>query len=45
VSGELEGKVVAIAGAGGGLGPTVSSHLAARGARLALAERHPVLAD
>jgi NAD(P)-dependent dehydrogenase (short-subunit alcohol dehydrogenase family) len=45
VSGELSGKVVAIAGAGGGLGPTVSSLLATRGAKLALAERHPELAD
>ena len=41
---ELEGKVVAIAGAGGGLGPVVSSHLAARGAKLALAERNPEMA-
>jgi NAD(P)-dependent dehydrogenase (short-subunit alcohol dehydrogenase family) len=40
----LEGKVVAIAGAGGGLGPTVSSLLASRGAKLALAERNPELA-
>jgi NAD(P)-dependent dehydrogenase (short-subunit alcohol dehydrogenase family) len=40
----LEGKVVAIAGAGGGLGPVVSSLLADRGARLALAERNPELA-
>jgi NAD(P)-dependent dehydrogenase (short-subunit alcohol dehydrogenase family) len=38
---ELDGRVVAIAGAGGGLGPTVSSLLASRGAKLALAERHP----
>jgi NAD(P)-dependent dehydrogenase (short-subunit alcohol dehydrogenase family) len=44
VSGSLEGKVVAIAGAGGGLGPIVSSHMAAHGARLALAERNPELA-
>jgi len=41
---DLEGKVVAIAGAGGGLGPTVSSLLASRGAKLALAERNPELA-
>ena len=40
----LEDKVVAIAGAGGGLGPTVSSLLASRGAKLALAERNPDLA-
>jgi NAD(P)-dependent dehydrogenase (short-subunit alcohol dehydrogenase family) len=44
VTRDLDGKVVAIAGAGGGLGPVVSSHLAARGARLALAERNPELA-
>jgi NAD(P)-dependent dehydrogenase (short-subunit alcohol dehydrogenase family) len=44
VTAELEGKVVAIAGAGGGLGPVVSSHLAARGAKLALAERNPEMA-
>lgn len=41
---DLEGKVVAIAGAGGGLGPAVSSLLAERGAKLALAERSPELA-
>jgi NAD(P)-dependent dehydrogenase (short-subunit alcohol dehydrogenase family) len=40
----LEGKVVAIAGAGGSLGPIVSGLLAERGARLALAERTPELA-
>jgi NAD(P)-dependent dehydrogenase (short-subunit alcohol dehydrogenase family) len=44
VSGELDGKVVAIAGAGGSLGPIVSASLADRGARLALAERTPDLA-
>jgi NAD(P)-dependent dehydrogenase (short-subunit alcohol dehydrogenase family) len=38
---DLDGRVVAIAGAGGGLGPAVSKVLAARGAKLALAERHP----
>jgi NAD(P)-dependent dehydrogenase (short-subunit alcohol dehydrogenase family) len=38
---ELDGRVVAIAGAGGGLGPTVSELLARDGASLALAERHP----
>jgi NAD(P)-dependent dehydrogenase (short-subunit alcohol dehydrogenase family) len=42
---DLEGKVVAIAGAGGGLGPTVSRTLADHGATLALAERHPELAE
>lgn len=41
----LEGKVVAIAGAGGSLGPIVSGVLAERGARLALAERTPELAS
>jgi NAD(P)-dependent dehydrogenase (short-subunit alcohol dehydrogenase family) len=41
VSGDLDGRVVAIAGAGGSLGPIVSEVLAARGAKLALAERHP----
>lgn len=41
---DLDGKVVAIAGAGGGLGPAVASVLAARGAKLALAERNPELA-
>ncbi|HEY0632658.1 MAG TPA: SDR family oxidoreductase [Thermoleophilaceae bacterium] len=44
MSGELDGKVVAIAGAGGSLGPIVSALLAERGARLALAERTPDLA-
>jgi NAD(P)-dependent dehydrogenase (short-subunit alcohol dehydrogenase family) len=41
----LEGKVVAIAGAGGSLGPIVSSVLAEHGAKLALGERHPDLAE
>jgi NAD(P)-dependent dehydrogenase (short-subunit alcohol dehydrogenase family) len=40
----LDGKVVAIAGAGGSLGPIVSGLLAERGALLALAERNPDLA-
>jgi NAD(P)-dependent dehydrogenase (short-subunit alcohol dehydrogenase family) len=44
VSGDLDGKVVAIAGAGGSLGPIVSRVLAAHGAKLALAERNPDLA-
>ena len=35
---ELEGKVVAIAGAAGGLGPTVAARLAADGAALALTD-------
>jgi NAD(P)-dependent dehydrogenase (short-subunit alcohol dehydrogenase family) len=41
----LEGKVVAIAGAGGSLGPIVSGLLAERGALLALAERNAELAQ
>jgi NAD(P)-dependent dehydrogenase (short-subunit alcohol dehydrogenase family) len=45
VTGGLDGKVVAIAGAGGSLGPIVSAALAERGAALALAERHPELAE
>jgi NAD(P)-dependent dehydrogenase (short-subunit alcohol dehydrogenase family) len=45
VSGDLSGKVVAIAGAGGSLGPIVSSVLAARGATLALAERNAAMAQ
>jgi NAD(P)-dependent dehydrogenase (short-subunit alcohol dehydrogenase family) len=45
LSGDLEGKVVAIAGAGGSLGPVVSSVLAERGAKLALAERNPDMAQ
>jgi NAD(P)-dependent dehydrogenase (short-subunit alcohol dehydrogenase family) len=44
VSADLAGKVVAIAGAGGGLGPVVSATLAERGATLALAERNPDMA-
>jgi NAD(P)-dependent dehydrogenase (short-subunit alcohol dehydrogenase family) len=40
----IEGKVVAIAGAGGGLGPAVSKRLLDEGATLALAERNPELA-
>jgi NAD(P)-dependent dehydrogenase (short-subunit alcohol dehydrogenase family) len=45
VSGDLTGKVVAIAGAGGSLGPVVSSLLAERGASLALAERNAEMAQ
>src|SRR3954468_19813925 len=41
----LDGKVVAIAGAGGSLGPIVSGLLAERGALLALAGRTPDLAS
>ena len=44
MSADLSGKVVAIAGAGGSLGPVVSSVLAARGATLALAERNAEMA-
>ena len=35
---DLDGKIVAIAGAGGGLGPTVAARLAAAGATLALTD-------
>jgi NAD(P)-dependent dehydrogenase (short-subunit alcohol dehydrogenase family) len=45
VSGDLSGKVVAIAGAGGSLGPIVSSVLASHGATLALAERNAEMAQ
>jgi NAD(P)-dependent dehydrogenase (short-subunit alcohol dehydrogenase family) len=38
--GDLDGRVVAIAGAAGGLGPAVASTLADRGASLALGERN-----
>lgn len=36
--GELDGKVIAIAGAGGGLGPSVAAELYAEGASLALTD-------
>lgn len=39
---ELEGRVIAIAGAGGGLGPTVASRLAAGGATVALTDRDEI---
>jgi NAD(P)-dependent dehydrogenase (short-subunit alcohol dehydrogenase family) len=42
---ELEGRVIAIAGAGGGLGPVVAKRLADAGASLALADRHQEIAD
>jgi NAD(P)-dependent dehydrogenase (short-subunit alcohol dehydrogenase family) len=42
---ELEGRVIAIAGAGGGLGPVVAKRLAGAGASLALADRSQELAD
>ena len=38
---DLEGRVIAIAGAGGGLGPIVAQRLADAGASLALADRQP----
>jgi NAD(P)-dependent dehydrogenase (short-subunit alcohol dehydrogenase family) len=42
---DLEGRVIAIAGAGGGLGPVVAQRLADAGASLALADRHQEIAD
>ncbi|HKH40809.1 MAG TPA: SDR family oxidoreductase [Solirubrobacterales bacterium] len=42
---ELDGRVIAIAGAGGGLGPVVAKRLADAGANLALADRHKEIAD
>src|SRR3954454_15251254 len=42
---ELEGRVIAIAGAGGGLGPVVAKRLVDAGASLALADRHQEIAD
>src|SRR5918992_486715 len=42
---QLEGRVIAIAGAGGGLGPIVSKRLAEAGATLALADRTQEHAD
>jgi NAD(P)-dependent dehydrogenase (short-subunit alcohol dehydrogenase family) len=45
VSRDLEDRVVAVAGAGGSLGPIVTAELAARGAKLGLAERTPDLAQ
>ena len=42
---ELSGRVFAIAGAGGGLGPVVSKRLADAGANLALADRTQETAD
>jgi NAD(P)-dependent dehydrogenase (short-subunit alcohol dehydrogenase family) len=41
----LEGRVIAIAGAGGNLGPTVVRRLAPTGARLALGGRHKAPLD
>ncbi len=42
---DLSGRVFAIAGAGGGLGPVVSKRLADAGANLALADRSQEIAD
>jgi NAD(P)-dependent dehydrogenase (short-subunit alcohol dehydrogenase family) len=42
---ELEGRVIAIAGAGGGLGPVVAKRLADAGATLGLADRTQEHAD
>jgi NAD(P)-dependent dehydrogenase (short-subunit alcohol dehydrogenase family) len=42
---DLEGRVIAIAGAGGGLGPVVAKRLADAGATLALADRSQEIAD
>jgi NAD(P)-dependent dehydrogenase (short-subunit alcohol dehydrogenase family) len=42
---DLDGRVIAIAGAGGGLGPVVAQRLAEAGATLALADRHQETAD
>jgi NAD(P)-dependent dehydrogenase (short-subunit alcohol dehydrogenase family) len=41
----LDGRVIAIAGAGGGLGPIVAKRLADAGASLSLADRHQEIAD
>jgi NAD(P)-dependent dehydrogenase (short-subunit alcohol dehydrogenase family) len=42
---DLDGRVIAIAGAGGGLGPVVAKRLADAGASLALADRSQEIAD
>jgi NAD(P)-dependent dehydrogenase (short-subunit alcohol dehydrogenase family) len=42
---DLDGRVIAIAGAGGGLGPVVAQRLADAGAFLALAERQQEISD
>jgi NAD(P)-dependent dehydrogenase (short-subunit alcohol dehydrogenase family) len=45
MSADLEGRVIAIAGAGGGLGPIVAQRLADAGASLSLADRHQEIAE
>ena len=42
---DLDGRVIAIAGAGGGLGPVVAQRLAEQGATLSLADRSQETAD
>jgi NAD(P)-dependent dehydrogenase (short-subunit alcohol dehydrogenase family) len=42
---DLAGRVIAIAGAGGGLGPVVAQRLAEAGASLSLVDRHQETAD
>jgi NAD(P)-dependent dehydrogenase (short-subunit alcohol dehydrogenase family) len=42
---DLDGRVIAIAGAGGGLGPVVAQRLADAGADLSLADRSQKIAD
>jgi NAD(P)-dependent dehydrogenase (short-subunit alcohol dehydrogenase family) len=42
---DLDGRVIAIAGAGGGLGPIVAKRLADAGASLSLADRSEEIAD
>jgi NAD(P)-dependent dehydrogenase (short-subunit alcohol dehydrogenase family) len=42
---DLDGRVIAIAGAGGGLGPLVAKRLADAGASLSLADRSQEIAD
>ena len=42
---DLDGRVIAIAGAGGGLGPIVAQRLADAGASLSLADRSQEIAD
>ena len=42
---DLEGRVIAIAGAGGGLGPIVAQRLADAGASLSLADRSQEIAE